>query len=110
MIINDYNKTVSLIREYLQNRNILIEKFYLFGSRARNDNNTDSDYDFMIVIKNDMLLKDRRAIIGDLYRYLINKKELISMDLIIKTSEKFNYESKLTGYLSNTVLKKGIEI
>lgn len=31
-----------------------IEEIYLFGSRARGENKTDSDYDFLVVPKNGM--------------------------------------------------------
>lgn len=110
MIINDYSKTVKTIKDFLVGRDIVIEKFYLFGSRARNDNRNDSDYDFMIVIKNDLKNTEKRSMIGDLYRHLMSNNELIVMDLIIKTASNFNLESKESGYLSNTVLKEGIEI
>ena len=64
----------------------------------------------MIVINNDLKNSEKRTMIADLYRFLINKNELIVMDLIIKTSEKFYSESQEPGYLSNTVLKEGIEM
>ena len=46
MIINECNKTVNLIKEFLIKRNIIINKFYLFGSRAKNNFTNDSDFDF----------------------------------------------------------------
>jgi predicted nucleotidyltransferase len=110
MINNDYISTVKSIKEYLIGRNIVIDKFYLFGSRARNENNPDSDYDFMIVVNNDLRNSEKRTIIADIYRHLMLKKELIVMDLIIKTAGKFYSESQGRGYLSNTVLKEGIEV
>ncbi|MEI6088932.1 MAG: nucleotidyltransferase domain-containing protein [bacterium] len=110
MINNDYNKTVSLIKEFLAGRNIIIDKFYLFGSRARKDFNSESDYDFLIVINNDLNNSERRAIIGDLYRFLMNKNSLLVMDLIIKTANRFSSESLEPGYLAYTVKKEGIEL
>jgi len=110
MLINDYHRTVNLIKEFLTERNIIIDKFYLFGSRARKDFTSDSDYDFMIVINNDLKNAEKRTMIGDLYRFLMNKNELIVMDLIVKTADNFFSESKEPGYLSYTVQKEGIEI
>jgi predicted nucleotidyltransferase len=110
MVSNDYYKTVNLIKEFLVERNIVIDKFYIFGSRARNDCTDDSDFDFMVVINNDMKSSEKRAMIGDLYRFLMDKNELIVMDIIIKTANKFYSECQELGYLSYTVLNEGIEI
>lgn len=110
MVINDYNATVKLIKEFLSERNIVVEKFYLFGSRARNDHSNDSDFDFMVVVKNELKSPEKRAIIGDLYRFLINKNGLIIMDLIIKSANAFYSESQEIGFLAYTVMKEGKEI
>ena len=110
MPINEYNATVNLIKNYLIERNIVIDKFYLFGSRARNDFSTDSDYDFMIVIKNDLKPSEKRAVIADIYRYLIKEGALIVMDLIIKPAKIFHSESREKGYLAHTVLTEGKEL
>lgn len=110
MVINDYITTVELIKKFLIAQNIIIDKFYLFGSRARNDFSNDSDYDFMIVIKNDLKPSEKRAVVADIYRYLIKENALIIMDLIIKSAKIFNYESNEKGYLAHTVLKEGKEL
>jgi len=110
MATNDYNATVNLIKKFLIERNIVIDKFYLFGSRARNDFSNDSDYDFMIVIKNDLKPSERRAVIADIYRYLIKENALIVMDLLIKSAKIFYSESSEKGYLSHTVMQEGKEL
>ncbi len=89
---------------------IFIDKFYLFGSRARNDFKQDSDYDFMIVVKNELNTAEKRKLTANIYRKLIQAKELILMDLIIKTSSKFYQECVEPGYLAYTVFNEGIEI
>lgn len=110
LVIENYYRTVILMKELLKEQNIIIDKFYLFGSRARNENSEDSDYDFLIVVKNDLNSSEKRKIIADLYRFLIKNNGLILMDLIIKTSNKFYSECQELGYLSYTVFKEGIEI
>ena len=110
MNVNDFSKTTRIIREFLSERNIEIDKFYLFGSRARLDFNNDSDFDFFIVVKNDLNNSEKRALIGDLYRALMNKEALLVMDLIIKSANKFYSENKEIGYLSYTVFNEGVEI
>jgi uncharacterized protein len=110
MAINNYNATVNLIKKFLIERNIVIDKFYLFGSRARNDFSNESDYDFMIVINNDLKPSEKRTVIADIYRYLIKENALIVMDLIIKPAKIFYSESGEKGYLAYTVLKEGKEL
>jgi predicted nucleotidyltransferase len=108
--MNEYQNTVDLVKEYIKNSNYSIEKFYLFGSRARNDNHKDSDYDFMVLINEDIEIKLKRKLVADIYRYLLIKKAVLPMDLIIKNNEIFLLESNEIGYLSNTVLSEGIEL
>jgi len=110
LLKNEYHNTVSRIKKYLNEMNIFIDKFYLFGSRARNDFNLDSDFDFMIVVKNELNIAEKRKLTANIYRKLIQTKELILMDLIIKTSSKFYQECVEPGYLAYTVFNEGIEI
>ncbi len=107
---NDFNRTVNLIKEYLEGPNIVIDRFYLFGSRARKDFTVDSDYDFMIVVSDYLKSSEKRAIVDDLYRFLMSKNGLLVMDLVIKTKNIFSSESKEPGCLSYNVLKEGIEL
>lgn len=46
---NDYHITVASIKEFLAGQNIPIEKFYLFGSRARNESYSESDFERLFI-------------------------------------------------------------
>lgn len=65
------------------------EKILLFGSRARGENRTDSDYDIIVVLKNNI---EREKILK--IENIISKtfaEAYIDIDIIVKTSEQYDY-------------------
>lgn len=65
------------------------DKILLFGSRARGENRADSDYDVIVVLKNNMEIEKIFKLEG-----LIRKvfaEQYIDIDIIIKTSEQYDY-------------------
>lgn len=110
MLTNDYNITVKYIKEFLEQRNITIKKFFLFGSRARGDYREDSDYDFLIVIENEMTFVQKMKLKSELFNYLSKKNALIIMDLIIKDTDDYEWESNNFGFLSYTVKEEGVAV
>ena len=68
---------------------------YLFGSRARGDNQIDSDYDILLVIKDNMPIKEKiknRSLIRSLLA-----KEKIYADVIIQSEVELNNKKKIPG-------------
>lgn len=102
------NNTKKLIFDYFLSQKINILKFYLFGSRARNDYSETSDYDFLLVIDKEINGTAKRELISNLYRFLAKNQALINMDLIIKSSTKFEIESKEFGALAYNVNNEGV--
>jgi predicted nucleotidyltransferase len=104
----DYKKTIELIKEFLIRNNYYIVNFFLFGSRASGNFDEDSDYDFLIVLKNEMSSIEKRNIRSSIRKFLIQQNALINMDLIIKDLESWEWESNNIGFLSNIVKKEGV--
>ena len=83
-MVNNSKETISIIR------NSVISLFpdcrvILFGSRARMDNSTESDYDFLIITKNAIDIRKRRF-----YKSLLRKqlaKHKIPADIIIQSEK-----------------------
>lgn len=98
------------MRQYFSGNQINIEKIYLFGSRARNENEKDSDYDIMVLINNEISSVARRKLLANLDRFLIKNDAILPMDLLLKNSNKFLQESSDVGYLAYQVKKEGILI
>ncbi len=80
----------------------------LFGSRARQDNSSDSDYDFLIVTKNDIEIQQKR-----LYKSLLRKKlarHKIPADILIQSENEIFIKEKITGHIVRRIIKEGILI
>ncbi|MFW5850956.1 MAG: nucleotidyltransferase domain-containing protein [Bacteroidota bacterium] len=69
MMINNNSNTLSIIRE-IAHRILPNSKVLLFGSRARNDNSNDSDYDFLIITKETIDIRRKRTLKSLLRREL----------------------------------------
>lgn len=79
-------------------------RIYLFGSRARGDNESDSDYDFLVVVDE-----------SDEPKYLRSQRthELLSgvnasKDAIVLTHREFEKRMEVPASLPGIVLREGI--
>jgi predicted nucleotidyltransferase len=79
------------------------ETVYLFGARARGDNQPDSDYDLMIVVRASELPPHRRAQLA--HRAVSGIR--VAADLLVWTREEFDRFLPVPGSLAATVLREG---
>ncbi len=89
---------VNIIRSEIESRGLNISKIILFGSRARGDFRPDSDWDFIIILEEELEQKERRRITGEIYRKLAKLDD--SCEIIIKSSSKFDKQKNITGTVS----------
>jgi len=78
----------------------------LFGSRARNDADDNSDYDLLVISKSLLLQTDRLK-----YQALIRKKlatENILADIILHSRSDVKIKKKLHGHIVRSALKEGV--
>ena len=68
---------------------------YLFGSRARNENQPDSDYDIMLVTKHTFSPKEKIVLRTKLRNLLA--KEKIYADVIIQSETEIQIKKKIPG-------------
>jgi len=95
-----------LLKGMLQGLNY--EEIILFGSRARGDSSEKSDYDFMIVMKNNLITREKIKL-SSLLRKKLAKKG-IDADLVIKSKDELNdYKTKI-GSVVREALKEGIPL
>jgi predicted nucleotidyltransferase len=78
-------------------------RVYLFGSTARGDAGTDSDYDFMIVVSDDAPLELQDCRKG--YRALSGLG--IAKDILVWTRNEFDKRLHLKASLPSTVVEEG---
>jgi hypothetical protein len=78
-------------------------RIYLFGSRARGDAGTDSDYDLMVVVRDDMPAPLRRP--GLAYKAL--RGTGAAADILVWTQGAFQSRLALRASLPTTVVEEG---
>jgi hypothetical protein len=79
-------------------------RIYLFGSRARGDAGADSDYDLMVVVRDDMPAPMRRP--GIAYKAL--RGTGAAADILVWTQGAFQSRLSLQASLPTTVIEEGL--
>ena len=107
MIIAKENIALKIIKESIVE--LLPESsILLFGSRARNENSEDSDYDLMIITKDTYDNKELRLIKSKIRKKLA--KERIPVDLIIQSKSEVETNKNIIGHIVRQVLKEGVPL
>jgi predicted nucleotidyltransferase len=79
------------------------ECIYLFGSRARDEANEDSDYDFLVVVRDSPLPRYKREQLA--FRALCGMG--IAKDVVVFTREEFERGVGVVSSLPATVAREG---
>ena len=79
------------------------ERIYLFGSRARDEANEDSDYDFLVVVHDSHLPRYKRE--QQAFRALCGMG--IAKDVLVFTREEFERGLTVVASLPATVAREG---
>ncbi|MBE2216894.1 MAG: nucleotidyltransferase domain-containing protein [Ignavibacteria bacterium] len=85
-----------------------LEKIILFGSRANGSYDSDSDYDVLVIIKEEPDWITRENLCSEIRK--IMAREDINIDLLVRSSsyvETIQYEQ---GNVINTAIEEGIEM
>ncbi len=83
-------------------------KVFLFGSRAKNTFNEDSDWDFYVIVDKNIDFKRKWEIISKIKRRLAELE--IPNDIIINSLEWVNKYKNDVGRIIYYALKEGVEI
>ena len=103
---NGNQKIIDCIYSEFNRQNIQVKKLIFFGSRARNENNLDSDWDFLIVINKKLSWTEKQEI-----RFQVSRKAVewqAAIDLIIQTENEFQNSVTDKGRITYYALKEGI--
>jgi predicted nucleotidyltransferase len=79
------------------------ERIYLFGSAARGDASSDSDYDLLVVVPDDASPARRRSRLA----YEALRGTGIAADVLVCTTSYFEARRSLKASLPGTVLREG---
>ncbi|MFW6275943.1 MAG: nucleotidyltransferase domain-containing protein [bacterium] len=106
-MINNNSNTLSIIKETVD-KYIPGCKVMLFGSRARKDFGNDSDYDFLIITKENFDIFQKRRLKSIIRKELAESK--IPADILIQSEVEVNAKKQITGHILKQVLKEGVAL
>jgi predicted nucleotidyltransferase len=81
----------------------------LFGSRARGEAHSGSDWDFYIIVDRDLGFRNRSSIASRI-RWRLASELGIDGDIFIQSESNVNKRMNDTGYLTYYVLKEGVPL
>ena len=104
---NDLRKKIKKnIGLSLKQKNINKYKIYLFGSRAREEEIKDSDFDIMILVDKNLTDSEKLNLYGKIRLGLMEFR--YSFDVIIKSFRDFEKEENTFGTLSYSIKHEAI--
>lgn len=110
---NNLKQIKNIVIATLSEYNSTLDKIYLFGSKVTGFTEQISDYDLLLVIKNDldrkMSLQIMKKIRERLARFYIeNKIPAVGTDIILHSKKEMKTYRKSMGTITYQVLKEGV--
>jgi len=107
-------KYLKIIRENilatLDENGLKLVSIFLFGSRARGEYSRLSDYDLLVIVKDELNSHIKREVRKKIYNKLHYVFPTVSFDIIVKTEKEFEIEKEIINTISNEVFLEGIRI
>ena len=103
MMSNEAQKSIKEVLSQLD-----YDRIILFGSRARDDFSERSDYDILIVLRNNITIEEKMRLSTHLRKNL--PKKGIDANTIIKSIEDVEYYKDKIGSVVRTALEEGVDI
>jgi predicted nucleotidyltransferase len=101
---------IAKLKSILEELGVKYSTILLFGSRAGKNFEEESDWDFLIVVKGNSDLKEKRELWHNIYRRFHEYFPFVSIDIILKDEQSFEAEKKVANTISNEVYLEGIEV
>lgn len=100
------NQAHRVIVNEFESAGVFVDKVILFGSRARGDAKSDSDWDFCVVVNKLISFPEKNKIINQIHKQLAYLHQPI--DIVVKTQNQMNDEVNDWGYLTPSILEEGV--
>ncbi len=81
-------------------------KVVLFGSRARNDHEPDSDFDILLIVDKTLTPAEKIPFRSKIRKELL--KYRILADILIQCDQEIEFKSHLTGHIVKSIMREGI--
>ncbi len=80
----------------------------LFGSRAREDSKTDSDYDIMVVVPFEIDIKEKMKLGTRIRKLLVSQN--ITTDVIVQSKKELTIKKDFLGSVVRHAVREGVKI
>ena len=80
----------------------------LFGSRARGDERSDSDYDLLVIVKKSLDNQQRLYFQARVRKALADQN--ILADILIQSESQVEQNRRLPGHIVRTALREGVSV
>lgn len=100
----------NVIEKVLIQSKIALENIILFGSRAREDFNNESDYDILIIVKEDINIKEKRELRTKISVALHNDIKFVPFNIIVKSLKSYEQEKDVVNTISKVATLEGVEL
>lgn len=97
-----------IIIEEVEKTGLKLVRLNLFGSRAREDFHKKSDWDFYVVVNEEIEYSKKLKITSQIRKRMLGFN--ISCDIVIHSNSLFEEMKDDIGYLTYYVLKEGLEL
>lgn len=84
------------------------DKIILFGSRARGDSNSQSDFDLLLILSHHASIAEKIRLATDLRKRFASN--LIDADIIVKDAEDVRYLKDKPGSIVRNALREGVTL
>jgi predicted nucleotidyltransferase len=101
-------QAVNTIMEAIAEFGFRVEKIILFGSRARGEARAESDWDFLVVLNDDLTFAVKLELIVQIKRRLAAMR--IPNDIIVKSLREFEMSRDQIGTVSYFASLEGITV
>jgi len=99
-----YDTIRNTVQAYLPDARVL-----LFGSRARGDYDRHSDYDLLVVTKQELTQKEKLSWSSKMHRAIV-KAIHAPIDLLLYTEEEISKKQELPGHIIRTAIREGVAL
>lgn len=84
-------------------------KILLFGSRTTGKDHTDSDFDILVITKQDLSPKEKITWASRLHKALVYSLNA-PVDILLNSEKEINTKKELPGHVIRWAMKEGVEI
>jgi len=104
------DKIKEVIKKVLAQNSFTLHSIILFGSRARGDSDKESDYDILIIVKEDINIKEKRELRTKISVALHDAIRFVPFDVIVKSLKNYEQDKEVVNTISRIATLEGVEL